>query len=45
MLEEDEFSAINRLISKARVPGRITQHKLEMVPMMKIYQDKAHNTI
>lgn len=45
MLEEDEFSFINRLITKARVPGRITQNKLEMIPMMKIYQEKAQKTI
>jgi len=45
MLEEDEFSAINRLIIKARIPGRMTQSKLEMVPMMTIYSDKAHKTI
>ena len=45
MIDEEEFHLITRLITKAKIPGRMTAAKQEMVPMMKAYADKAYNTV
>lgn len=45
MIDEEEFHLITRLITKAKIPGRMTVAKQEMVPMMKAYADKAYNTV
>jgi len=44
LLEEEDFYQVTRLINKARAPGKMTQGKQDMVPLMRSFSDKAHYT-